>query len=674
MRTIIHGEEVLLPDFLIIGAAKSGTTSLYFYLRQHPDIYMPPDIKEPGFLCFAGRPLLESNPAEPYPDLWKSAVTDRTAYSLLFSPARDGQLIGEATVEYLFLADRTISTIRALYGESHPGPKLIVVLRNPTDRLWSHYWMCRRDQYERLPIDEAIDPAVIQRRMDAGWHPSYDYIGYGFYARAIDAYRKAFGEDRLKVFLFEDLRNDSRAVCAEIFAFLGVDPSFVPDTSTTYNVSGKLRYPSLHDLLFCRESLLKDLVRRVIPYDWLQWLKHTVVAWNSEKVVMSESLKRKLQDVYRDEIRALEKLLGRDLSVWRVTSGMETYGHRKSHSESIIQRSSERRILFHSARTVLFSVFKVAYHALAPTPLRNIPGMLRLSNVFFRLLWPGGHIIDVQGRKMYIDVNDPNANMRKTFQTYGMNLVHEEGTTALFKKVVKPGDIVLDLGANIGYFTILAAKLAGPTGKVFSFEPEPTNFWYLTKNIKLNHCINVFAFQKAVSDRVGQTQLFVCSYDSGHHTINQYDGIESYRRGRRSMAHAIEIETLTVDEFLRDKIDRVDIIKMDVEGAEALALLGMKDTLGCNHSIKVFLEFFPMLIKKMGSSPEAYAKSLLNDFGFLMYAIGHDYAMKGVSKDLIRIENVRQLMKLLEHEDDHVNLYLTREAQDRQPLRGDPSR
>ena len=120
----------------------------------------------------------------------------------------------------------------------------------------------------------------------------------------------------MKVFLFDDLKNNPRAVCAEIFAFLGVDVGFEPDTSTTYNVSGRLRYPWLHELLFCRQFSLKYFARWVTPYDGLQWLKHRIIAWNSEKVGMPEPLKRKLQDIYRDDIRALEKLLSRDLSVW----------------------------------------------------------------------------------------------------------------------------------------------------------------------------------------------------------------------------------------------------------------------------------------------------------------------------------------------------------------------
>lgn len=308
----------------------------------------------------------------------------------------------------------------------------------------------------------------------------------------------------------------------------------------------------------------------------------------------------------------------------------------------------------------VFSFFKGAYRVLAATPLRKVPGMLSLSNVIFRTVWSGGNVIDVQGNKMWIDVNDPHPNMRKTFQAYAMNLIHEEETTALFKKIVRPGDVVLDLGANIGYFTILAAKLVGPSGKVFSFEPEPTNFRYLTKNIELNRHTNAFAFQKAISDRPGKTQLFVCSYDSGHHTINQYEGIEAYRRGRKSEMRSIDIDTVTVDDFLKDKTDHVDIIKMDVEGAEALALAGMRETLGRNRSIKVFLEFFPLLMKQMGSSPEAYVKSLLGDFGFSVYAIGHEYALEGAKSELVKIESVDQLMKLLKQEDDHINLYLAR--------------
>lgn len=288
--------------------------------------------------------------------------------------------------------------------------------------------------------------------------------------------------------------------------------------------------------------------------------------------------------------------------------------------------------------------------------------MLSLSNVLFRLFWSGGNVINVQGNKMWIDVNDPSPAMRKTFQIYGMNLVHEEATTALFRSVAKPGNVVLDLGANIGYFALLAAKLVGPGGRVFAFEPEPRNFGYLTKNIELNGYRNIQAFQKAVSDKNGSTDLYVCSYDSGHHTIHQYEGIEAYRRGRASEKQAVRIETVALDDFLKDKTDCVDVIKMDVEGAEALALAGMRNTLNKNRHVRVLLEFFPLLMKKMGSDPRVYAESLLNDFGFSIYAIGHEYSLENTERGLIRVRTFDELMALLEREDDHVNLYLLREA------------
>lgn len=312
-------------------------------------------------------------------------------------------------------------------------------------------------------------------------------------------------------------------------------------------------------------------------------------------------------------------------------------------------------------KLLLFLVFQGAYHRLAPTAMRMVPGMLSLSNLFFRLLWPKGNVIEVQGSRMYIDVHDPNPALRKTFQAYGMARVHEEETTTLFESLVKPGAVVLDLGANIGYFTLLAARLTGPSGKVIAFEPEPRNFQYLTKNIELNGYQHVDAFEKAVSDRNGKTTLFICDYDSGHHTINQYGGIEAYRRGRKSSAHAIEIEVVALDEFLRDRVPRVDVIKMDLEGAEALAVEGMHAVLTRNDDIKLVVEFFPLLMTCMGSSPKAYIDRLLHEFGFTIYAIGHEYDLGAAQKGLLPVRDYEELARRLQGESDHANLLLSRE-------------
>jgi FkbM family methyltransferase len=311
--------------------------------------------------------------------------------------------------------------------------------------------------------------------------------------------------------------------------------------------------------------------------------------------------------------------------------------------------SKLKLILFRALDKTLFLLSKMGIN-------RRTPGALSVYNFFYRIFWPYKNIIEIQGSKMYVNIHDESFRMRKTFEGYAVNRIHEEATTNLFKKVVKERSVVVDLGANIGYFTLLAAKLVGPQGKVFSFEPEPKNFSYLKKNIELNNYSQVEAFQEAVSDRREKTRLYICSYDTGHHTIKRYNGIEAYSKGRNTEERSIEIETVTLDSFLKGKSDCVDVIKMDVEGAEMLVLAGMDKTLRANRNIKMFVEFFPLLIEKMGNSPQEFIRKLLDDYHSSIYIIPDDYdAQKG---EMIKINNVEDVMNLCKKEESHINLFL----------------
>jgi len=289
-----------------------------------------------------------------------------------------------------------------------------------------------------------------------------------------------------------------------------------------------------------------------------------------------------------------------------------------------------------------------------------IPYRRRIYDFLFANLWTGGDVIEIQGSKMCVSVKkEPDIMMRQTLQTYALSSVWEEDTTKLFEKVVKKGDVVVDMGANVGYFTLLSAKLAGKEGKVFAFEPNPKNFEYLNKNIGLNDYKNVTTEQKAVSNVNGKTKLFICPYDSGHHTINKADGVEAYRLGRKGEVSSVDIETVTLDGYLKNKVDKVDVIKIDVEGAEALAFEGMKETLNNNKNVKIFLEFFPLLIEKMGSSPKEFVELLLENFN--VFVIGHDYSMEKFNKNYLEITSYEKLAALTEGYSEHVNLFLTRE-------------
>jgi len=311
-------------------------------------------------------------------------------------------------------------------------------------------------------------------------------------------------------------------------------------------------------------------------------------------------------------------------------------------------------------KKILFNTLKMIRDWVIEMGLNKIPGMSVVYDFLFQYLWSGSDIIEIQGSKMYINVKDQDESMRKTFQSYALNLTHEERTTELFKEMVKEGDTVVDIGANIGYFTLLSAKLVGKKGRVFAFEPEPKNYNYLLKNIELNNIGNtVLATQKAVSDKTGKTKLYICEHDTGHHTINQPEGIKSYKPNTGNKESFIEIDAVTLDDFLKDKNRLVDIVKIDAEGAEMLVLLGMDKTIRQNHNIKLFVEFFPLLIKKMGNSPEDFIKKLLEDYGFSIFIIGEDY--DACNQKLLMVNSVNELMGFCKNKNDHLNLFIERQ-------------
>jgi len=291
---------------------------------------------------------------------------------------------------------------------------------------------------------------------------------------------------------------------------------------------------------------------------------------------------------------------------------------------------------------------------------RLIPFRRKIYDFIFGKLWTGGDVIEIQGSKMYVNPKETDSMMRQTLQTYALSLSWEEDTTKLFEKVVKRGDVIVDMGANVGYFTLLSARLTGKDGKVFCFEPNPKNFEYLAKNIKLNNYTNVIAEQKAVSNVSGRIKLFNCPYDTGHHTINQAEGIESYRLGRGGNVSSMDIDAVTLDEYMVEKSDRVDVMKIDVEGAEALAFEGAKNILAKNRNVKIFLEYFPLLIEKMGNSPEKFIKELLAEFN--VFVIGHDYAMKKFNKNYLKLNNYEELYALTKNYTDHLNLFLSKDS------------
>jgi hypothetical protein len=215
------------PNFLIVGAAKAGTTSLYHYLKQHPAIYMPLEVKETFF--FSG--LTKAQFPGVGNEYGNSAVSELTAYENLFASVTHEVAIGEACVAYLYYYETAIDRILQILGSN---TKIIICLRDPLDRAYSNYLHHVRDNLEPLSFLQAIQ--AQNSRREAGWWWGFDYLPVSFYFPQVKAYLDTFGRTQTLILRYDDLVQDPRAVLKTIFTFLEVDPTFAPDISIKHNV------------------------------------------------------------------------------------------------------------------------------------------------------------------------------------------------------------------------------------------------------------------------------------------------------------------------------------------------------------------------------------------------------------------------------------------------------
>jgi hypothetical protein len=294
------------PNFFLIGAGKAGTTSLYYYLRQHPEVYMSPN-KEPKFFAYEGHPL---DFRGPYDDRIRARTTTTEAdYLALFDGVTDEKAIGEAST--IYLSDLPVA---GAIAARIPDARIIAVLRHPAERAFSAYQHLVRDGHEPLPTFEAALEAEPRREAD-GWIVQYQYMARGFYGRHLERYYERFDPSRIRVHLYEDFVADPDGVVADLFAFLDVDPTFEPDLGSRHNVSGQPRSARLQRWL-TQPHPVKETLKRWIPEEW----GHRLISWiqplNIARGELDPATRRRLVDAYRDDILRLEALIDRDLSHW----------------------------------------------------------------------------------------------------------------------------------------------------------------------------------------------------------------------------------------------------------------------------------------------------------------------------------------------------------------------
>jgi len=296
------------PDFLVIGAARSGTTALYNYLKQHPDVFMPTRIKEPNFFCYEGLDLDVKGPGA---DFINNSVTDPLAYEALFELADAGQVTGEASPLYLYEP-------RAPERIAHHAPdvKMIAILRNPIEQAYSHFMYATRLLVEDEPDFETV-LGLEEERLAKGWQPLFGYSSFPKYGAQFARYFKHFDRSQFLIETYDDFDRDPMVVLGRIYDFIGVDGDFTPDVSYRPNAGGVPKSQAFQDFLI-KPNPVTGLISKIMPLEMRSKIRDRLVARNlkAKDDGMPAGARAILKDRLRGDIEQLSDLLDRDFSHW----------------------------------------------------------------------------------------------------------------------------------------------------------------------------------------------------------------------------------------------------------------------------------------------------------------------------------------------------------------------
>ncbi len=290
-----------LPDFVVIGAARCATTSLYAYLRQHPQVHMSPE-KETDYFSLGDLP-----PHQVPPGASRYRARTQAEYERQFAGAGTAVAVGEASPTYLFYP-RSAERMRRLI----PGAKLICVLRDPVERAYSHYALARRSGFEPLADFEAGVAAEEARwRLDPSMR--HTYVRASLYHDGLRAYFERYARERILVLRFEDFAADAAATMREIYRFVGVDEGYVPDVGVRYNRSLLPRNAFVREA-FGRHPRLRRLLLRNLPPRVATRIGDLLMR---RPPGLDREIRERLLPRFDADVRSLERLLGRDLAPWR---------------------------------------------------------------------------------------------------------------------------------------------------------------------------------------------------------------------------------------------------------------------------------------------------------------------------------------------------------------------
>ena len=290
-----------LPNFFIVGAAKSGTTSLYHYLDQHPDIFMS-RVKEPHYFVD-----------------WDKYVKNLEEYEALFAAWNGERAVGEASTGYLYDPSSP-----ARIKELVPHAKIIILLRNPAEMAFT-LWRHMRRQGKRgehltfraalkIEIARLSDPKFKAKNQDS-WHGNFYYYSRALYFSQVKRFFDTFGNNNVHVIIFEEFAENPMEKCREVFRYLGVDESFMPSIDR-FNVGREVRHRGLHKIIH-NPTPFQAKIAAALPKKMVEGARKLMVKLNSKPApLIDKDLERELIGKYQPDIKKLSALIGRDLSHW----------------------------------------------------------------------------------------------------------------------------------------------------------------------------------------------------------------------------------------------------------------------------------------------------------------------------------------------------------------------
>lgn len=297
---------MIMPNFLIIGAAKSGTTTLYDWLDRHPQIYMSP-VKETNFFALENTnpDIFQETVHQGYLKNFKTTLAD---YQEQFVGVNDEIAIGEASPSYLYYPQAAVRIKQYI-----PDVKLIAILRNPVERAYSNFVHHLRDNLETTTdFAEALE--LEPERISNNWWWGFHYLNAGFYSAQLKRYWEIFDRSQIKIYLFEDLTNNPDETAKDIWQFLKVDEIKLPKGDRS-NVTGVPKNRFFYNFLTTK-NIFKEPLKLIVPPQIRDRLVTKLKNKTLQKPQLSPEIRSQLTNTYREEIEQLQTLINRDLSSW----------------------------------------------------------------------------------------------------------------------------------------------------------------------------------------------------------------------------------------------------------------------------------------------------------------------------------------------------------------------